>query len=174
MIVRVVRRKLCDITLDFGTEQKSTAESSDEEETYELPDGNFTQWLPSQWPRFRFHLQRWSGSGLTCVMQRHFSTVQVVVPIPAHFSSLLFLWWEPFCACAMSAHDNFCTDLTYFHSASKSQNEEFLRSAVLVRFPCGQNKDSVQKFCDVFFPDVDKDPSFYGSRARELLICMSS
>ena len=34
-IVRVVKRKLCDIALDSVPEQKSTAESSDKEETYE-------------------------------------------------------------------------------------------------------------------------------------------
>ena len=39
------------------------------------------------------------------------------------------------------------------HKPSFSQqNEEFLRSAVLVRFPCGKNKDPVQKFCAVFLP----------------------
>ena len=37
------------------------------------------------------------------------------------------------------------------------QDEEFLRGAVLVGFLCGQNKDSVQKFCAVSFPDVDTD-----------------
>merc|ERR1712122_392962 len=32
--------KLCYIALDYDTELKSTAESSDKEKTYELPDGN--------------------------------------------------------------------------------------------------------------------------------------
>merc|ERR1712136_303502 len=35
-----VKEKLCYIALDYDTELKSTAESSDKEKTYELPDGN--------------------------------------------------------------------------------------------------------------------------------------
>ena len=41
------QKKLRDIALDFGTEHKSTAESSDKEETYEPPDGNIIQCLMS-------------------------------------------------------------------------------------------------------------------------------
>merc|ERR1711916_370343 len=37
---RDVKEKLCYIALDYDTELKSTAESSDKEKTYELPDGN--------------------------------------------------------------------------------------------------------------------------------------
>ena len=38
--VRDVKEKLCYIALDYDTELKSIAESSDKEKTYELPDGN--------------------------------------------------------------------------------------------------------------------------------------
>ncbi|CAE7266293.1 unnamed protein product, partial [Symbiodinium sp. KB8] len=45
-----VRRKLCYIALDFDSEMKSAAESSDKAKTYELPDGNIVS-LQSE--RFR-------------------------------------------------------------------------------------------------------------------------
>ena len=48
-ILDAVKKELCDIAVGYGTEQKSTAEVSDNEKTYELPDGNIIHF---QWPRF--------------------------------------------------------------------------------------------------------------------------
>ena len=35
------------------------------------------------------------------------------------------------------------------------QDDEFQRSAVLVKFACGQTKESIKTFCGVTWPDVD-------------------
>ena len=45
------------------------------------------------------------------------------------------------------------------------QGEEFQRSAVLVNFPRGQNKSTIEKFCASVFPGTD--PASYSVKCKE-------
>ena len=60
------------------------------------------------------------------------------------------------------------------HPEWYQQDFQFSRSAVLFRFPCGQNKDTVKKFCDVSFPGVEDNYEIKckkGSDNARLVFC---